>query len=367
MLIDVLERVGLDAMAQVDLGSRSNRNQPLFALGRMSFEVLRAVEPRAGGPRPRPDRQAAGLDAELRAARSARVDDLRPRAHAGRAGRAPADGRPARGHWRGSLRRVPLRCVYTDLDNTMLGRGASLLRDAEGQLLAARVRALEACHRAGVEVVIKSGRRKAQVLRGRAPDRPARLHLRDGLRAGGRRRGGVPDRRPRAAARPAPSTSRSRLPGRRALLLESLSRAGSSTTTPGTQTATSRTCSAARSTWRRCDAAARRARPRAPAPGRQRHHRAALASAAACDTVHTYHLIPARGGQGERGRRAHAPPRPRARGLHRDRRLARRPRGGGGGRPLLPGRRTRSTRDPDMLTRSDGDRIARTSRSPRSR
>jgi hydroxymethylpyrimidine pyrophosphatase-like HAD family hydrolase len=58
---------------------------------------------------------------------------------------------------------VPLRCVYTDLDGTMLGHGASLLRDAEGNWSTAAIRALEACHRAGVEVVIQSGRRKAQV------------------------------------------------------------------------------------------------------------------------------------------------------------------------------------------------------------
>jgi phosphoglycolate phosphatase len=58
---------------------------------------------------------------------------------------------------------VTLRCVYTDLDGTMLGQGASLLRDAEGNFSTLAIRALEACHRAGVEVVIKSGRRKAQV------------------------------------------------------------------------------------------------------------------------------------------------------------------------------------------------------------
>jgi HAD superfamily hydrolase (TIGR01484 family) len=58
---------------------------------------------------------------------------------------------------------VTLRCVYTDLDGTMLGKGASLLRDAEGNFSTLAIRALEACHRAGVEVVIKSGRRKAQV------------------------------------------------------------------------------------------------------------------------------------------------------------------------------------------------------------
>jgi hydroxymethylpyrimidine pyrophosphatase-like HAD family hydrolase len=59
---------------------------------------------------------------------------------------------------------MPIRCVYTDLDGTLLGRGASLFRDAEGGFTLLPARALEACHRAGVEVVLKSGRRKAQVM-----------------------------------------------------------------------------------------------------------------------------------------------------------------------------------------------------------
>jgi hypothetical protein len=58
---------------------------------------------------------------------------------------------------------LSLRCVYTDLDGTLLGRGGSLLRDAEGNFTMLPVRAIEACFRAGVEVVIKSGRRRAQV------------------------------------------------------------------------------------------------------------------------------------------------------------------------------------------------------------
>jgi hydroxymethylpyrimidine pyrophosphatase-like HAD family hydrolase len=57
-----------------------------------------------------------------------------------------------------------LRCVYVDLDGTLLGPGASLLRDADGGFELLGVRALEACHRAGVEVVIYSGRRRAQVM-----------------------------------------------------------------------------------------------------------------------------------------------------------------------------------------------------------
>jgi glucosyl-3-phosphoglycerate synthase len=47
MLIDVLATVGLDAMAQVDLGIRTNRNQRLFDLSRMSYELVLAIERRA--------------------------------------------------------------------------------------------------------------------------------------------------------------------------------------------------------------------------------------------------------------------------------------------------------------------------------
>jgi hydroxymethylpyrimidine pyrophosphatase-like HAD family hydrolase len=59
---------------------------------------------------------------------------------------------------------VSIRCVYTDLDGTLLGKGASLFRTAEGGFTLLAARALEACHRAGVEVVIKSGRRRVQVM-----------------------------------------------------------------------------------------------------------------------------------------------------------------------------------------------------------
>jgi glucosyl-3-phosphoglycerate synthase len=43
MMIDVLRRVGLGAMAQVDLGTRHNRSRPLLDLGAMSYAVARAV------------------------------------------------------------------------------------------------------------------------------------------------------------------------------------------------------------------------------------------------------------------------------------------------------------------------------------
>jgi len=78
-----------------------------------------------------------------------------------------------------ALTGVPIRCVYADLDGTLLGHGGSLLRDAEGGFTLMPVRALEACHRAGVEVVLKSGRRKAQVAED-ARNLLGRLALRDG-------------------------------------------------------------------------------------------------------------------------------------------------------------------------------------------
>jgi phosphoglycolate phosphatase len=59
---------------------------------------------------------------------------------------------------------MAIRCVYTDLDGTLLGQGASLFRDGQGDFTLLPGRALEACHRAGAEVVLKSGRRKAQVM-----------------------------------------------------------------------------------------------------------------------------------------------------------------------------------------------------------
>ena len=55
------------------------------------------------------------------------------------------------------------RCVYLDLDGTLLGRGASLLHDGAGKVSIDGVRAVQACLRAGVEVVLMSGRRRAQV------------------------------------------------------------------------------------------------------------------------------------------------------------------------------------------------------------
>jgi phosphoglycolate phosphatase len=56
-----------------------------------------------------------------------------------------------------------MRCVYLDLDGTLLGPGGSLLRGADGRFSLDGVRALQACARAEVEAVIYSGRRQAAV------------------------------------------------------------------------------------------------------------------------------------------------------------------------------------------------------------
>jgi hypothetical protein len=56
-----------------------------------------------------------------------------------------------------------VRCLYVDLDGTLLGPDASLLTGADGRFSALGVRALEACARADVEVVIYSGRRQGSV------------------------------------------------------------------------------------------------------------------------------------------------------------------------------------------------------------
>ncbi|HZU39966.1 MAG TPA: HAD hydrolase family protein [Solirubrobacteraceae bacterium] len=56
-----------------------------------------------------------------------------------------------------------MQCLYVDLDGTLLGAGASLLRGGDGAFSAMAVRALEACWRADVEVVLFSGRRQGSV------------------------------------------------------------------------------------------------------------------------------------------------------------------------------------------------------------
>ena len=58
---------------------------------------------------------------------------------------------------------MALRCVYTDLDGTLLGPRGGLFRDPDGNFSLTQAKALQACDRAGVEVVVMSGRRESEV------------------------------------------------------------------------------------------------------------------------------------------------------------------------------------------------------------
>jgi len=51
-----------------------------------------------------------------------------------------------------------VRCLYVDLDATLLGAGGAVTRDGEGRFTSLGIRALEACDRADVVVVAISDR-----------------------------------------------------------------------------------------------------------------------------------------------------------------------------------------------------------------
>jgi hydroxymethylpyrimidine pyrophosphatase-like HAD family hydrolase len=56
-----------------------------------------------------------------------------------------------------------MRCLYVDLDGTLLGPDASMFSGEGGRFSLLGARALEACERAGAEVVIYSGRKQSSV------------------------------------------------------------------------------------------------------------------------------------------------------------------------------------------------------------
>jgi hydroxymethylpyrimidine pyrophosphatase-like HAD family hydrolase len=55
---------------------------------------------------------------------------------------------------------MALRCVYCDLDGTLLGPGGSLFAAPTGGTTMLGARAVEACHRADVELCVMTGRRQ---------------------------------------------------------------------------------------------------------------------------------------------------------------------------------------------------------------
>jgi hydroxymethylpyrimidine pyrophosphatase-like HAD family hydrolase len=56
-----------------------------------------------------------------------------------------------------------MHALYVDLDGTLLGRGGSLVHDADGNPCLLALRAVEACLRVQAEVVLMSGRRQITV------------------------------------------------------------------------------------------------------------------------------------------------------------------------------------------------------------
>ena len=238
---------------------------------------------------------------------------------------------------------APLRCVYCDLDGTLVGRGGSLVHDGDGEVTMLGFRVVEACLRAGVELVLFSGRRKAQVSEdSRLLGQRAYIYeagaalvmdgeeewLTDGLV-------------PREGVSIHDQITASGAPQ---LLLETLRRAAGvpRAVAPGPRGLPPLPRRGGRLRGRR---AARHSRPRRPAAGRQRRDPPAHARPRARPRLPPG---PALGLQGARGRPPHAGARAGARGVHRGRRLARGPRRRPGGRRVLArGQRAREGPDAD--------------------
>src|SRR4030095_14668373 len=166
LLVDVAARFGGDVIAPGHLDRRVHRNQDMQALGRMSSAILQAAFLRlAEEGRSAPGNFATTLvqfsnelyeyRPEPREIVTSRrppivtVDDYRRRR--GGPGRASED---ARG---------PPALLSSDGDGPRVGRDGSLLADLDGRPTLAAAEALVAAHRAGLEVVLVSGRTAGQL------------------------------------------------------------------------------------------------------------------------------------------------------------------------------------------------------------
>ena len=213
------------------------------------------------------------------------------------------------------------------------GQGGVALPHRGGDFTLLAARALEACHRAGVEVVIKSGRRRAQVME------DARLigqtsyifEVGSGLVIDGELTFLTGDLQPREGLTVHAQIEQTGAP---ALLLERYA-GGWSRTRPGTSTARSRTCSAARSRHGEANELLE-----AEGHGALR----LVDNGEIEDGRHAFHLIPA-----VSSKAAAVAAHMRARGYERDECIgvgdsARGPRRGRGRRPFLPRRQRRCGR-----------------------
>ena len=143
--------------------------------------------------------------ARARRRTSARARPRTPRGRAGRRrGRARGGRSTARSGGRSAIRgrcysptRLPssqVRCAYVDMDGTLLGPGGGLFAGLDGEVSLFGARALEACLRADVEVVVMSGRRRDVAIEDARLFGQGSLHLRDRRRPRPRGRDALADR-----------------------------------------------------------------------------------------------------------------------------------------------------------------------------
>ena len=162
LLIDILDKYGVDAIAQVNLDTRIHANQTLESLGRMAFGVMQTVLNRLD--RDKKIKMLADYGTVLNTIKHEGADySVEPPAIGDRGtaaddhhARIPKEVQEKEGD-------MAVRVIYTDLDGTMMGPGGCLFKDAAGGWTYEAANALVEAMRAGVSVVIVSGRNRSQL------------------------------------------------------------------------------------------------------------------------------------------------------------------------------------------------------------
>ena len=172
LLIDALDAVGLDAMAQVDLGERRHRHHDDLRLGRMAAEIWQTALARLH------------QDGDLQTVEPTLTQFVRdasrylPVTHDVTAlERPPA---PDGGRRRAGCSEPMTPILYSDLDGTMVGPGGCFVRAADGSTTLDPTHALVALHDAGVSLVAGLRANPRPAAGGRTHLRRRRLHRRDG-------------------------------------------------------------------------------------------------------------------------------------------------------------------------------------------
>jgi hypothetical protein len=158
LLVDALRLVGLDGLAQVDLSRRKHRNQEIGKLGRMSSEILQVAMERL--------RREGRLTMEPPATQLTQFERSEDEYVLLTLGHG-ALGAAADEHRRRVHDPLPpglVKVLYTDLDGTMVGPHGNFFAAADRTPTLTPARALLELHRAGVALVLVSGRTRAQLV-----------------------------------------------------------------------------------------------------------------------------------------------------------------------------------------------------------